>query len=529
MSGLDPGIISSFIKDQAIGRVRTDLRTDFVFGPQYKLLVDFVPDDLWDEMVRTLQSGSYTPSQLITSEVPKVSGMTRPGSILYPIDRILYQAVADYMAPIVDPHIENAQVHSYKVLDPDPNHLMFEDRTESYKRYQQAITQTCHSGEFTHAVAADVSSYFVHLNHHTLENLLTASGISDSLVNLLVKVMLETWSGRFSYGIPQGMFPSDLLGNFYLTALDTHLVSRDIKYVRYVDDLVMFHASEPSAKTSLAPLCRFLRGIGLDLNESKSEVVEVARLAYEQTELDARFEAARDEIFQQLSEVEMSLPYGFQDPWEELEDEGAFLQEADSKALESLWNERDAIPPAKRDQLDRFCLGTFAGIGSDIAVGTVIEELGLRAHLTRPYCNYLATFVKNNPEIQRGLCRLLGSSICTYDWELQWPIAALLVLSELPQATVNHAVGILTDRRRSNELRAACALLIAKFGTGASRTLLRNYWEEENSEHVRSAMVLGTMFFGASERRVLLSHWGAQSPLYALIAKAVRAQLSGQP
>ena len=109
---------------------------------------------------------------------------------------------------------------------------------------------------------------------------------------------------------------------------------------------------------------------------------------------------------------------------------------------------------------------------------------------------------------------------------MQRPIAALLGVRTLPQSTINTAVAILADRRRSNELRAACALLIAKFGSGASRTILRGHWDTEDSDHVRSAMVFGTMFFGEAERRVLLSHWGTQSPLFALIAKAVRKQLS---
>lgn len=240
MAGLDPSVIASFSKDQTIGRVRTDIQTDFIFAPQYKLLFDYAADDLWGEVINQLRSGTYTPSTLITAEVPKPSGLTRPGSILYPIDRILYQAMADYLAPMIDPLLDGTRVYSYRILDNDPELQMFQSRGESYEQFKAAVTALCNSGKATYAITTDIASYFIHLNHHTLENLLEASGVSKSLNSLLVKTVLETWSGRFSYGIPQGMFPSDLLGNFYLSTLDTYLASQNIPSLRYVDDLVLF-------------------------------------------------------------------------------------------------------------------------------------------------------------------------------------------------------------------------------------------------------------------------------------------------
>ena len=94
-------------------------------------------------------------------------------------------------------------------------------------------------------------------------------------------------------------------------------------------------------------------------------------------------------------------------------------------------------------------------------------------------------------------------------------------------STSTKALGILADRRRSNELRAACAVLIGKFGSPASRTVLRNQWDLEDSDHVRAAMLLAVMFYGREERNILLTLWGNQSPLFALVANAVRKQLGG--
>ena len=522
MPALDQGLIAGLDKDAAFARVLVDVETDFIFAPQYKLLYEFMKDELWGEIVSALRSGTYNPSPLITAEIPKPSGLTRPGSILFPSDRILYQALADRIAPQLDPQLDDGRVISYRLLDPDPEGRMFEPRSDSYKRFKTAIGEGASQSVF--AIQTDVASYFSHINHHVLENLIAAAGVPEGIVRLLVKTMLETWSGRFSYSIPQGMFPSDLLGNYYLSTLDTHLATKGIPSVRYVDDLVMFYDDQISARASISEICRFLRTIGLDLNESKTSVISSAEAVKEETALDRRFESARDEVYGELLDSIAASGYGFLNSWETPIDDAEVQDVAESEALDNLWDERPNTPLKKRDQLDRFCLGAFARLGSTTAVGAVLAELGERPHMTQIYCAYLGRFVRKNPDIQVALGTLITRRV-PYDSELQWPIAALLPADSVPQHTVNAALGILRDRTRSNEIRALCAILVGKFGSGASRTVLRGHWGEETSEHVKAAMVYSLRFFDSGERNTLLNHWGAQGKLYELIAKAVRKSL----
>ena len=521
MPGLEHALITSLDKDTAFARVLVDVETDFIFAPQYKLLYEFMKDELWDEIVSALRSGTYNPLPLITAEVPKPSGLTRPGSILFPADRVLFQALADTIAPQIDPQLDDDRVMSYRLLTPDPQGRMFEPRSDSYKRFKIAIGEGAIQSAFV--IQADVASYFFHINHHVLENLIGAAGAPGGLIRLLVKHMLETWSDRFSYSIPQGMFPSDLLGNYYLSALDTHLTTKGVPSVRYVDDLVAFYDDESSAKASIPEICRFLRTIGLDLNEHKTRLVPSQTAVQEETELDRKFERARNEVYGDILYSVGASQYGFQDSWETI-DETAILEIAESEALEQLWAARPNTPLEKRDQLDRFCLGAFARLGSKVAVKTVLAELSRRPHMTRTYCAYLGKFIRVEPDVQIALSTLITRRV-PYDSELQWPIAALLPTDSVPQHTVNTALGILRDRTRSNEIRALSAILVGKFGSGASRAVLRGHWNEENSEHVKSAMVYSLMFFDREEREILLNHWGAQGKLYELIAKAVRKSL----
>ena len=236
MAGLDASILVGLDESLAVGRIRKDQRTDFIHAPQYNLIYEQISGELWQRLKDDLGAGRYAPSPLITADVPKPSGLTRPGAILYPMDRLLYQGLADYVAPKVDAEIDSTRVFSYRLLNPDDEFNMFESRGGSYERFKSALaTATASTGNEV-ALVTDVSSYFTHINHHTLENLFTSAGVPQGLVRLLVSVMLQNWSGRFSSGIPQGMFPSDLLGNYYLCTFDTHLASAGITSYRYVDD-----------------------------------------------------------------------------------------------------------------------------------------------------------------------------------------------------------------------------------------------------------------------------------------------------
>ncbi|MEO7858983.1 MAG: hypothetical protein ABIU05_00845, partial [Nitrospirales bacterium] len=99
MPGLDLDVIKLLNPKQALGRINTDILTDFILAPHYSAIYAHAGDDLWEAAKMALSSGSYEPELPITIDVPKKSGLTRPGSILSPLDRFVYQALIDLIAP----------------------------------------------------------------------------------------------------------------------------------------------------------------------------------------------------------------------------------------------------------------------------------------------------------------------------------------------------------------------------------------------------------------------------------------------
>jgi RNA-directed DNA polymerase len=65
---------------------------------------------LWPGIRQLLLSGSYEPSPVLRSEIPKRSGGKRPLGIPIVLDQVFQQAIALVIGPIFDPLFS---VHSF--------------------------------------------------------------------------------------------------------------------------------------------------------------------------------------------------------------------------------------------------------------------------------------------------------------------------------------------------------------------------------------------------------------------------------
>ena len=102
MTGLNKTSLDEFNFNLAINRIQADVRTDFIIAPHYNYIFVKAADELCSRAYELLKSGRYEAELPITMSIPKERGFTRPGSILQPVDRLIYQAIADNIAPVVE-------------------------------------------------------------------------------------------------------------------------------------------------------------------------------------------------------------------------------------------------------------------------------------------------------------------------------------------------------------------------------------------------------------------------------------------
>lgn len=219
-----------------------------------------------EELLQSILAGSYIPSPVRRKEIPKPDGGVRKLGIPTVVDRVIQQAIAQKLQRIWEP--------------------LFSESSYGYRPQrsaQQAIRQVKRYAEqgYRHVVSVDLSKYFDTLNHELLTDLLHRQ-IQDVRVLRLIKKYLK--SGVLENGIlcktekgsPQGGPLSPLLANIYLNEFDWEMERRNVKMVRYADDIVVFARSKRAAERLLESCRRYLEGkLRLRMNTEKSKVTSI--------------------------------------------------------------------------------------------------------------------------------------------------------------------------------------------------------------------------------------------------------------
>lgn len=255
-----------------------------------------IPDRLPFEIVDRVMSGhprlnaDHHLRRVRTVMATKGGGTVRPFARLSPLDELLYQALVDALGADIERSLPpHDTVFSYRlsgVGQDDP----FEG-SPRWDDFMRAVRESLESGRYSHALTADVSSYFVHIDVDELERrLLSACNNSDAVRDL--GDLLRRWQQLGVHGLPQGVPASSPLGSFYLAPVDRELLASGCEHRRYMDDVWLFVESFSAARRAQDQLERLLYADGLGLGTDKLKVRRVAT-AIEATQTAAERIATR--------------------------------------------------------------------------------------------------------------------------------------------------------------------------------------------------------------------------------------------
>lgn len=518
MFGLDSKFIRMMDSKIAVSRIVHDLNSDFIIAPHYNAIFKYASDELWEQLKSRLNNGKYNPLLPITIEVPKKSGLTRPGAILNPMDRLLYQLLIDLMANDIESGIDRGRVFSTEYDDSsiDPS-IMFVPVSQKYNELRAKIADYCSNSKYNYALVTDIACYFERIYQHVLINILRSSNIEPELISILEKV-LSAHTAKDSHGIVQGIYPSDILGNYYLTAFDSYLRSKDVEFIRFVDDYWMFFSDKRQATTMLTDICNYVRKEGLYLNEYKTKIISTNDLHYEETEIDQLFNHAKKELeYGRLYFGE----YNF-DPFD--------IDESDEtielEALEELYRRRYEDERII-EKIDKFCLPRFAIARSEIGITDALNGLISHPHLTSVYLKYLRVFIGRNPTILAQIKEYFLHDKLNYDWQVMWVLGLFYSLESLADDVIIKSYTILEDSNRPAVVRGICALVSSKHGSGPIRRLVRNRYSSEPSNYVREAILFSTKHFpSADDKAACTKAWEGHSDINKLIVSAIKNEVS---
>jgi RNA-directed DNA polymerase len=246
----------------ALTRVCSNKGASGVDGMQTDELRDFMSTH-WSSLKEALQCGNYHPDAVRKVEIPKPEGGKRMLGIPTVKDRLIQQAIAQWMSGLWE---QEFHFHSYGFR---PN-----------KNTHQAVLQAqayLNEGK-TYVVELDLAKFFDVVNHDKLMSLLSKKIGDKSTLKLMGKylrseIMTDGVSNQRISGTPQGSPLSPLLSNILLNELDVELSNRGLSFVRYADDCSIYVRSMKSAERVMGSIRKYIEEVLLlQVNREKSKI-----------------------------------------------------------------------------------------------------------------------------------------------------------------------------------------------------------------------------------------------------------------
>lgn len=233
-----------------------------VDGMETDELRDFL-NHHYQSLKEEIMTGNYKPSPVRKVEIPKPEGGTRMLGIPTVIDKLLQQAIAQWL------------MGKYE--------LTFSDQSYGFRPKRNAHQAVMQAQQYLQAgkiwvIEIDLEKFFDKVNHDRLMSQL-ANRISDKPTLKLMRSYLTSGimeGGMVSQrteGTPQGSPLSPLLSNIVLDELDKELTKRGHSFVRYADDSSIYVKSEKGAERVRASITRYIEEkLLLKVNATKTKI-----------------------------------------------------------------------------------------------------------------------------------------------------------------------------------------------------------------------------------------------------------------
>lgn len=273
---------------KAVKRLRNDMRDDWFQDP-------FNFEHLFSKrlFVDKLKSKNFKFKPKAKAKyytIPKSGYSTRPTVETSFIDRIMIQAYCDNLADVLDKFLDN-KVYSFRINSGNNNETYaFHYSIEQWKKYIFQ-TKAVLNKDNPYLVVADITNYFeiIHLDtlKQKLEHIVQDSDINPDLKEEYFKViehlikLLKFWNKDSSIlsknGIPQNRDFSSLLANVFIGEIDKEMIYKNHNkyYYRFMDDIRIVCKSKEEAIKSIYQLSISFRNVGLNLNSSKTQILNL--------------------------------------------------------------------------------------------------------------------------------------------------------------------------------------------------------------------------------------------------------------
>ncbi|MBJ7880463.1 group II intron reverse transcriptase/maturase [Gelidibacter salicanalis] len=271
---LGDGMLEFILSPSNLNRAYQQVKRNKGSGGVDKMEVEPLKDypvEHKDELIASILKGTYRPNPVRRVLVPKDNGQKRQLGIPTVVDRCIQQAIAQVLMPMYEPQFSD---HSYG----------FRPRRNAHgtlRKCQAYITDG-----YKDAVDLDLEKFFDTVNHSKLIEILSRTVKDGRAVSLIHKylnagVQVGSKTRTSEEGVPQGGPLSPILSNIMLNEMDKELESREHKFVRFADDLLILCRSKRSAERTMSSMIHFIEDkLFLKVNREKSQTAHIGKVKF---------------------------------------------------------------------------------------------------------------------------------------------------------------------------------------------------------------------------------------------------------
>lgn len=276
----------SYNLEVSLKRLKQDLRDDWF--PDFLEFQDIFgnKDYFLDQLSKYFETNDlYEPSPALHFDIPKPGFTIRYSSETNIIDRLIYQACVDFIAPELD-KMHSGSIYSHRINSDWSNKYFFKYAVDEWNKFLTDTKMELDKDENEVLLITDLSNYYESISIKDLINTLrfqignleleiTRKKEFEKVLSQLNKLLNKWCQPDTKRGIPQNRDASSFLSNLFLNPVDDIMLKSNYRYFRYMDDIRIVCKNKFEGRKALKLLVSELRKKGLNVNSKKTQILDL--------------------------------------------------------------------------------------------------------------------------------------------------------------------------------------------------------------------------------------------------------------